>query len=94
MIKMNKIILVSIIAILIIISGISGYLIALQKSHGTQIATVTTTSTVTQTITSQQVISPLVDPANLGNGEDYLINPAFFIFTVLESTLIFCDKAS
>ncbi|WP_369611247.1 serine protease [Sulfurisphaera javensis] len=74
---MNKIILVSIIAILIIISGISGYLIALQKSHGTQIATVTTTSTVTQTITSQQVISPLVDPANLGNGEDYLINPVF-----------------
>jgi len=68
---MNKYILISIILILIIITGISGYFIGSNQQKSIKIATVT--NTITQTIIS----SPQTDPANLGNGEDYLINPVF-----------------
>lgn len=72
MIKMNRNILIVILTILIIVAGISGYLVG--KTENGNVTS--TTTTVTKTI-EQVVPSPVSDPANLGNGEDYLINPVF-----------------
>ena len=64
---MNKYILISIILILVVIAALSGYVIG--SSH----------QSATKTITVTQIVPSAlqVDPANIGNGEDYLINPVF-----------------
>jgi len=73
---MKKIVLIGLI-ILIIIAGIGGYLIGLNSAHPTQESkkTVYENTTIVKTIYEQQ--SSYSDPANLGNIENYLINPVF-----------------
>ncbi|QXJ28742.1 hypothetical protein J5U23_01611 [Saccharolobus shibatae B12] len=69
---MNKYILVSVLLILVIVSGVVGYLVG------------STNDKTTQTIVQEQkvIAYPQSDPANLGNGEDYLINPVFPYHTI------------
>ena len=67
-------IIVILLLVLIVMSGVMGYLLG---SRGpTNSATQTTNQTQVQTV--EKVVQTVYqDPASLGNGEDYLINPVF-----------------
>jgi hypothetical protein len=64
--------------ILIILAGIVGYLLGQKSSYTEPMSTQTMKQEiVNETTVIKTVYSPSGDPASIGNGEDYLINPVF-----------------